>query len=138
MDRRRSIAVSQFEPLARVSGVHLYSLQVGPAREELVPAARDWPLTDLADELTDLHETAAAMRNLDLVISCDSAPAHLAGALGVAAWVALAVVPDWRWMLGRDDSPWYPTLRLFRQSASGRWDDVFARMAGELARRAGS
>jgi len=74
------------------------------------------------------------VRNLDLVITCDSAPAHLAGALGVPTWLALASACDWRWMIGRQDSPWYPTLRLFRQERLGDWSDVFGRMAEKLRR----
>ena len=72
------------------------------------------------------------MKNCDLVITADSAPAHLAGALGVPAWVALKYVPDWRWFLGRADSPWYPSLRLFRQAAPNDWASVFAAMEAEL------
>src|SRR5262249_54050756 len=79
---------------------------------------------------------AAIMRNLDLVISCDTATAHLAGALGVPVWVVLPFAPDWRWMLGRPDSPWYPSARLFRQSRLDDWDEVFQRMAHELRSRA--
>jgi ADP-heptose:LPS heptosyltransferase len=74
------------------------------------------------------------MMNLDLVISIDSAPAHLAGALGRPTWVLLSCGADWRWHVDRDDSPWYPTARLFRQSQVGRWDDVIARVTGELSR----
>ena len=70
-------------------------------------------------------DTAAIIENLDLVISADSAPAHLAGALGATVWVALKHVPVWRWLLGRDDSPWYPSMRLFRQTEPGNWDSVF-------------
>jgi ADP-heptose:LPS heptosyltransferase len=78
-------------------------------------------------------ETAAVIQNLDLVVSIDSAIAHLAGALAAPVWVALAALPDFRWMLEREDSPWYPTMRLFRQSAAGDWQPVFARMAAELS-----
>ncbi len=82
----------------------------------------------------DWADTAAIMMNLDLVITVDTATAHLAGALGVKAWVALASSPDWRWMLNRDDTPWYPTLRLFRQDRQrpGDWNVVFREMADEL------
>ena len=80
-------------------------------------------------------DTAAVMKNLDLVITSDTATAHLAGALGVNVWVALPAVPDWRWFLGRADSPWYPTMRLFRQPAPGDWSAPFAEMAERLARR---
>jgi hypothetical protein len=72
------------------------------------------------------------MQNLDLLISSDTAVPHLAGALGVPVWVALPAVPDWRWLLEREDSPWYPNMRLFRQTQHGRWDDVFETMAKEL------
>ena len=80
-------------------------------------------------------DTAAIMRTCDLVITADTAPAHLAGALGVPAWVALKHVPDWRWFLGRADSPWYPSLRLFRQPATGDWASVFEAMEAELISR---
>ena len=81
----------------------------------------------------DFTDTAAVMRNLDLVITCDSAPAHLAGALGVPVWIALAAMSDWRWLSQREDSPWYPTLRLFRQKRQGDWDEVFGRITAEMA-----
>ena len=77
-------------------------------------------------------DTAALMITLDLVICSDTAVAHLAGALGVPVWLALPVVPDWRWLLQRSDSPWYPSMRLFRQTRRGEWVEVFERMAGEL------
>ena len=80
-------------------------------------------------------DTAAVMRHLDLVITADTSTAHLAGALGVPAWVAVRTPGDWRWMLDREDSPWYPTLRLFRQSRRDDWQGVFERMAAELAKR---
>jgi ADP-heptose:LPS heptosyltransferase len=92
------------------------------------------PITDLAHRLGDFHYTAAIMRNLDLVITCDSAPAHLAGALGVPVWIALSFSPHWPWMLERADSPWYPTVRLFRQNRPGDWADVFRRIEIELAK----
>jgi hypothetical protein len=79
-------------------------------------------------------DCAAVMKNLDLVISSDTAPAHLAGALGCPVWIVLKYVPDWRWMMHRDDSPWYPTARLFRQTRHGDWDEVFERIARELNR----
>jgi ADP-heptose:LPS heptosyltransferase len=81
-------------------------------------------------------DTAAVIKNLDLIVTSDTAVAHLSGALGVPVWVALTVAPDWRWMLERVDSPWYPTMRLFRQRHEGEWSEVFQRMAQELAKRA--
>ena len=88
-------------------------------------------LIDLGITFKDMSDTAAAMLSLDLVISIDSAPAHLAGALGIPVWVLLTRMPDWRWGLGRDDTPWYPSMRLFRD-ANG-WEDLFERVAAELA-----
>ena len=130
-DRLRSFPLAHFAGIARLEGVRLYSLQPDAGREQL--AAADLPIVDLADRLGDFHNTAALLRNLDLVISCDSAPAHLAGALGVPVWLALMTSPDWRWLLERRDSPWYPTMRLFRQRLAGDWADVFARMAREIS-----
>ena len=87
-------------------------------------------LIDLASGFRDMADTAAAMRALDLVVSIDSAPAHLAGALGVPVWVLLTRIPDWRWGLGREDTGWYPSMRLFRDEAG--WDDLFERVAAAL------
>jgi len=115
-------------------GVQLYSLQMGAGREQLTEAAGFESIVDLGDRLGDFYETAAAVSDLDLVISCDSSPAHLAGALGIPVWVALSTACDWRWMLGRSDSPWYPTMRLFRQRALGDWEGVFRQIRDELAR----
>ena len=77
-------------------------------------------------------DTAAVMKSLDLVVTSDTAIAHLAGGLGVPVWVALALGADWRFLIGREDSPWYPTMRLFRQTEMGNWDGVFDRIAAEL------
>jgi hypothetical protein len=79
-------------------------------------------------------DTAAIMKSLDLIVSADTSIGHLAGALGVPVWIALALSPDWRWQLGRSDSPWYPTVRLFRQAVWGDWNSVFTCMAAELRR----
>jgi Flp pilus assembly protein TadD len=131
-DRVRSIPLANFAPLAEVDHLRLYSLQVGAGREQL-SAAAPLSITDLAGRIADFHDTAAIMRNLDLVITCGSSPAHLAGALGVPVWTALAYVPDWRWMLARTDTPWYPTMCLYRQSRPGDWPEVFARISVDLA-----
>jgi hypothetical protein len=122
-----------FAPLAELRGVQLYSLQKHAGREELAAFVKKYPIIDLAEQLEDFCDTAAAMTALDLVISCDSAPAHLAGALGKPVWVALPHVADWRWLLSRADSPWYPTMRLFRQPVPGSWQPVFQEMATQLA-----
>jgi tetratricopeptide (TPR) repeat protein len=134
-DEFRSIPLACFEPVVRAAKARVYSLQMGAGREQLAAAAKDWPIGDLGDRLGDFHNTAAIVRNLDLVITCDSAPAHLAGALGVPVWVALAFSPDWRWMVDRDDSPWYPTMRLFRQPRPKDWGAVFAHIAEELRKQ---
>lgn len=133
-DRFRSAPLGAFGPLAQVTGVNLVSLQKGPGTEQLSQTT-EFTVHDLGEcyhSATTLLETSAVLRNLDLVVTIDSALTHLAGALGVPVWVALPANPDWRWLLERADSPWYPTMRLFRQSTLGDWTDVFARMANEL------
>jgi hypothetical protein len=134
-DHFRSIQLERFAVLADVPQVKLYSLQLGAGRQRLAELAGRVPITDLAENLIDFQETAAAVMNLDLVIACDSALAHLAGALGVPVWVAIPSAPDWRWLVDRDDSPWYPTMRLFRQTRPGDWESVFTRLASELQQR---
>ena len=135
LDRLRSIPLAQFAPLARVPGVHQFSLQKGPGAEQLAAVTDRFPVTDLGRRLDDFMDTAAVLKNLDLVISVDTAIAHLAGALGIPVWVALPFAPDWRWLMGREDSPWYPTMRLFRQTRPGQWEDVFHHIAEALQRR---
>jgi hypothetical protein len=132
-DRFRSIPLASFESLGRISGVRIYSLQKDAGREQL-SLPRSWEIDDLAPQLTDLAETAGAMQHLDVVVTCDSAPAHLAGALGLPVWIAIPAVPDWRWLQEREDSPWYPTARLFRQRERGNWTEVFAQIALALQR----
>ena len=135
-DRSRSIALSEFAPLARVAGVRLVSLQVGRGTEQLGEVSRTVEIEALAgldEQAGAFMDTAAVMKNLDLVITSDTATAHLAGALGVKAWVAISKFPDWRWLLERDDCPWYSSMRLFRQRQAGDWTELFTRMAGELA-----
>jgi tetratricopeptide (TPR) repeat protein len=135
LEPRRSIPLAEFAPLA-LEGVHLISLQKGFGTEQIPAAQSQFPLVDLGQELDEAHgafmDTAAIMRNLDLVITSDTATAHLAGALGVPVWLPLSCDPDWRWMHERRDCPWYPTMRLFRQPEPGNWSAVFAEMADEL------
>jgi tetratricopeptide (TPR) repeat protein len=130
-NRQRSCSLSQFLPLLDVSGVSFYSLQ-----KELSEAERTLlnqrSIVDLSPHFGDFADTAAAIAKLDLVISVDTAVAHLAGALGKPVWILLAFSPDWRWLLEREDSPWYPSARLFRQHQRGDWEPVFARVAQAL------
>ncbi len=140
-DRWRSIPLAHFAPLAKLAGVSLVSLQKGYGSEQLAEVRDAWPVLDLAAELDNeggaFLDTAAAMQSLDLVITSDTGIAHLAGALGVPVWVALPLVPDWRWFREREDSPWYASMRLFRQRTGGDWDDVFARIAAALGEQSG-
>jgi tetratricopeptide (TPR) repeat protein len=132
LDRYRSFAIAQLEPIAEVPGVRLFSLQKEAGSEEVAALDGRFAVTDLGPRLDDFADTAAVMKNLDMVISTDTSVLHLAGALAMPAWGALAAASDWRWLLEREDSPWYPTLRLFRQARLGDWPEVFVRMAGTL------
>ncbi len=133
-DGGRSIRLEHYLPLAGVPGVRLISLQKAAGVEQLVPGIAVETLGEDFDAGPDgFIDTAALMMSLDLVITSDTAVAHLAGALGRPVWVALRAVPDWRFMLGRADSPWYPTMRLFRQTVRDAWGPVFAAMRDTLA-----
>jgi len=137
IDVGRSVPLPMFAALAAIPGVRLISLQKGAALAQLQQAAPS-PAIELLDDSFDAGpqaflDSAAVMAHLDLVITCDSALAHLAGALGRPTWVALKHVPDWRWLLDRTDSPWYPGMRLFRQSRPGDWDGVFAAIHAALS-----
>ena len=133
-DIARSFPLAALAPLASVDGVRLISLQKGLGEEQLSGAGvrieRLHPDYDVG--ASAFLDAAAVMKCVDLVITCDTSMAHLAGALGLPVWVALKQDAEWRWMRGRDDSPWYPTMRLFRQSTPGDWAGVFAAMAGAL------
>ncbi len=129
-NRFRSCQLEQFQPLFDLENVTFYSLQKGYAAAELTA---DLPVYDLGSELQDFADTACAIAQLDLIITVDTAVAHLAGALGKPTWVLLAFAPDWRWMLDRPDSPWYPTVRLFRQPHPGDWDSVMQQIKAALA-----
>ena len=136
-DYYRSIPLAALAPLADCPGVRLFSLQKGPGHEQLARLAERMRIVDLGATLDQdgdaFVDTAAVMKHLDLVITSDTAIAHLAGALAVPVWVALQYAPNWRWLLGRDDSPWYPTMRLFRQPRFGDWAATIAAIAAELA-----
>ncbi len=136
-DRQRSAPLSCFAPLARLPGVRLFSLQKGAGTEQLKTMPE---ITDLGSRLDEaagaFTDTAAVMKHLDLIITVDTAVAHLAGALAVPVWTVLSTAPDWRWLLRREDSLWYPTMRLIRQTQAGDWDTVFRRIASELTKLA--
>jgi hypothetical protein len=131
-DRDRSCPLSTFAPLLAQPGAAFYGLQTGPQAEELEACGFDGLIRDLGSELSDFAHTADILAQLDLLVTVDTAAAHLAGALALPVWNLLAHAPDWRWMLGRADTPWYPTMRLYRQSAPGDWESVMERVAQDL------
>jgi tetratricopeptide (TPR) repeat protein len=135
-DPARSIPLAHFAPLAAVPGVRLISLQAQRGLGQLQRLPPGMKVETFGPEITDnpdgLREIAAVIATLDLVVASDTAVAHLAGALGAPVWVALAHDADWRWMAGREDSPWYPTMRLFRQKSAGDWPGVFAAISTAL------
>jgi len=131
-DRVRSLPLAALAPLADVPGVTWHALQKGPGAEQLAHAPPALRLIDHDRELTDFAETAALVCALDLVICVDTSVAHLAGGLGKPVWILLSHVPDFRWLLGRDDSPWYPSARLFRQPSFGAWPPVIEAVRAQL------
>jgi hypothetical protein len=135
-NHRRSLGLASLAPLASVKGLRFVSLQKGPPAEELAAGRVPLDILDIAPELDDLADTAAAIAALDLVISVDTSVAHLAGAVGKPVWILLPYAPDFRWLLEREDSPWYPTARLFRQPVADTWVPVVARLTGDLHRLA--
>jgi len=132
----RSISLESFLPLGELEGIQLISLQQVNGREQIEPLEKEWilwqPGPEYRAETGDFSETAALMQNLDLVITTDTAVAHLAGALGVPVWILVSRLPEWRWLLERSDSPWYPTARLFRQAELGDWQPVIQAVKVEL------
>ena len=138
IDAGRSFSVKHFEGISSLSGVRLISLQKGPAVAQFADACSVLKVETLGDSFDSgpdaFMDTAAVMQVCDLVITSDTAIAHLAGSLGVPVWVVLKYVPDWRWLLDRPDSPWYPTMRLFRQPVAGDWNGTFAEVATEVSR----
>jgi ADP-heptose:LPS heptosyltransferase len=129
-DRYRSIPLEEFEPLAAIGGIEFHSLQVGPSAPDRTRAP-SLKMRDHEPEIHDFADTAALIEQLDLIISVDTAIAHLSGAMAKPTWVLLPTAPDWRWLLGRTDSPWYPTARLFRVQQN--WDAVIAELSAHLA-----
>ncbi|MCP5008162.1 MAG: glycosyltransferase family 9 protein [Planctomycetes bacterium] len=131
-DRVRSCSLENFATLADVPGVSFYTLQKGTASGQAITPPRNMILNNQADELYDFAETGAAIVNLDLIITVDTAVAHLAGAIGKPVWTLLQFDPDWRWLIRRKDSPWYPSMRLFRQSRPNDWTTLFEKVKEAL------
>ncbi|TWJ18878.1 tetratricopeptide repeat protein [Geobacter argillaceus] len=131
-DPHRSCRLSDLVPLANSANASIYSLQVGEGADQAANPPAGMDLIDLTGNISDFADTAALIAQLDLVISIDTAVAHLAAAMGKRTFILLPFAPDWRWMLGRNDSPWYPTVRLFRQTEPGDWQGVIGRVMEEL------
>ena len=139
LDAGRSFPLAQFQTLSQIPGLRLISLHKGAGEEQLHDLPEGMRVETLGPHFDSgpdaFLDTAAVIKCCDLVITSDTAVAHLAGALGVTTWVALKHVPDWRWLLDRDDSPWYPSMRLFRQQSHGDWDGVFSSIGAALAKQ---
>jgi tetratricopeptide (TPR) repeat protein len=131
-NRNRSIALERLAPLLAVPGIDWIALQTEIADDDRAVLDAHPEATNLGDALLDFGDTAAVMASLDLVVSVDTAAVHLAGAMAKPVWVLLPFSPDWRWLLDRRDSPWYPTAKLFRQPSPGDWDSVIAEVVREL------
>ncbi|MEK6879659.1 MAG: tetratricopeptide repeat protein [Nanoarchaeota archaeon] len=126
-DKNRSTTFEKFKSL-KIPDVVFFSLQKGDASKQL----NDPEIIDIADEINDFNDTAAVIENLDLIISVDTSVAHLAGAMAKPTWTLLSFIPDWRWLIDRTDSPWYPSMKLFRQKKLGDWDSLFNEVSKEL------
>jgi tetratricopeptide (TPR) repeat protein len=136
-DRNRSCLLDNFSPLAELSDIAFYSLQKGAASEQAKNPPKGMKFIDYTEEISDFSDTAALIQNLDLIVSVDTSVVHLAGALGKPVWTLIPFSPDWRWMLNREDSPWYPTMRLFRQPSPGDWESVITKVKDELLKLLG-
>ena len=133
-NRNRSCTLAAFAPLSEVHGVVFYGLQKGGSAQDPPGSMR---FIDIGQEIGDFSDTAAVIENLDLIISVDTSVAHLAGALAKPVWTLLSFAADWRWLMNRANSPWYPTMRLFRQSRPGAWFEMHSEVATELTARVG-
>ena len=129
------MALSTLAPILEVAGVIFVSLQLGAPADEIARGGFSPLVRDLRDRIGDFADTAAIVDRLDLVIGVDTSLVHLAGALGKEVWTLLPFAPDWRWQTGREDSPWYPTMRLFRQDCPRDWTGAVARAAAALRDR---
>ena len=131
-NRKRAVSLDRFLPLASIPGVQLYSLQKGPCEQELTDSGADGLILPLGPHVGDFADTSAVLQELDLVIMTDSSVAHLAASVGRPVWNLLCFFPYWLYLHGREDSPWYPSMRLMRQETAGGWDALFARVTREL------
>jgi tetratricopeptide (TPR) repeat protein len=132
-DAHRSMTLTQLAPLRQIPGPTFLSLQVGPAASEASGPSSGLVIHDFTSEIRDFADSAALLAEIDLLITVDTAAAHLAGALGTEVWLLNRLMSSWRWLLKREDSPWYPSLRQFRQNETGEWDSVIPRVADALA-----
>jgi len=133
-DRNRSCRLTHFLPIARIPGVRLIGIQKGAAADEIKDLPPETGISNIGSELRDFSDTAALLQALDLIVSVDTAVVHLAGIMRKPVWVLLPFIADWRWFCHREDSPWYPSLRLFRQSHQGDWESVFNGLLRQLQR----
>ncbi len=131
-DRNRSTTFDKFQLLKGIPKTTLISLQKGEASRQLNQKLNDFEIINMAEDITDFADTAAIIENLDLIISVDTSVAHLAGAMGKPVWTLLTFMPAWRWLLYREDTPWYPGMKLFRQEKKGDWDSLFNKVGKEL------
>ncbi|MBW1783332.1 MAG: tetratricopeptide repeat protein [Deltaproteobacteria bacterium] len=131
-DRRRSCPLKELVPLLRIPGIEFIGLQKGAHAKEVFSLPKEVAFANIGEAFEDFSDTAAAIEHLDLIVSIDTSVAHLAGAMGKPVWVMLLMSPDWRWLMDRRDSPWYPTMRLFRQSRPGDWEAPVRQMEREL------
>jgi len=132
LDNLRSLSLDHFLPLMEIPGISLVSLQYGTRSQDLPDLGVQGLIFDMSPHLQNFSDTAAAIKHLDLIISCDTSVAHLAGALDKPVWILLRYCPDWRWMIGREDSPWYPSARLFRQERAEDWTAPMRRIVKAL------
>jgi len=128
----RACRLADFAPLAAIDGIKLFALQKGTPADQIADLAGKVPVVNLGEQFEDFTDTAAAIENLDLIISTDTSVPHLAAAMGKPVWLLLCCASDWRWLLDRSDSPWYPTMKLFRQTKANCWDDVFISVTEQL------
>lgn len=131
-DPNRSCRLKQFSPLAEVKGMQFFGLQKGEAARQVNDLPKGMVVTNMGEELNDFADTAGLLQHLDLIVTIDTAVAHLAGGMGKPVFTLIPFAADWRWLLNREDTPWYPTMRLFRQERPGSWDSVIRRIAKEV------